>query len=188
MKGYFWKKFPIKKVSDSISFSYSEEIPQNSVVWIYGIPSWKLTYPHLKGTFESMIFLFPRWDMDRFPAKCSFLLQLSLSEGSSWRFLQSSDIKFLEESGDGEPLYVDDIQFLCRSGRYRYVGIETEHSWLQLRYLWPKRSQNFWRFKRFDTLWLRKIWNKWPVSCSRDMMIAWNEIVFFIGLHQYGGF
>ena len=28
-----------------------------------GVPSWELTYPRLKGTFESMIFLFQRWDM-----------------------------------------------------------------------------------------------------------------------------
>ena len=27
------------------------------------IPSWKLAYPITFGTFESMIFLFPRWDM-----------------------------------------------------------------------------------------------------------------------------
>ena len=27
------------------------------------LPSWKLTYPIPAGTFESMIFLFPRWDM-----------------------------------------------------------------------------------------------------------------------------
>ena len=31
------------------------------------VPSSKLTYPLPAGTFESMIFLFPRWDMDAFP-------------------------------------------------------------------------------------------------------------------------
>jgi len=35
---------------------------------VLGTPSWELAYTTFqKGTFESMIFLFPRWDMDSFP-------------------------------------------------------------------------------------------------------------------------
>ena len=37
---------------------------------VSSVPSWELTYPLLKGIFESMIFLFPKIDMWSFPAQC----------------------------------------------------------------------------------------------------------------------
>ena len=63
-----------------------------------------------------MIFLFPRWGMDRSLQNAHFYTPVEFKGGIPWRFLQSSDIKFLEESGDGEPLYVDDIQSFVGAG------------------------------------------------------------------------
>ena len=57
--------------------------PSNWIMWAQWMPSRELTYPLPAGTFKSMMFLFPRWDMDSFPGEYVTPLKLSTS-GIPW--------------------------------------------------------------------------------------------------------
>ena len=49
----------------SLFFGFSSQVSQvmENPPCVDVLPSWELAYPLAAGTFESMIFLFPRWDL-----------------------------------------------------------------------------------------------------------------------------
>ena len=151
---------------------------------LFGVPgsssiSWR-THRKLCG-FDLCFVTYPPWKRSTFFSPCESMIFRHSPVGGWWKIHWSLQLRgpkkwegfwdhqefppkissakkrrIVEESGDGEPLYVDDIQ--------SFVGAELSIAdWLQPEISVTTKSPVQ---MCFDTLWLRKIWNKWPVSCS----------------------